>query len=203
MVYTICMKKINYPDWVERCHTKGTSIKRVRNGYALYKCTSVYDKEKGYPRSVQKYIGMIDEEKGLIPKRKDKRSYLEYGLSRFIMKNYKRELSRAAYDHNILLVKLGIVAYIFDDISDISLKRSFLIKDDIDDIKNLRDRVNTRRLSTIKKKIDDLLSKDLNEDKNLITSLLLLSVIETDGKEEDVIFDDDLSSLIEKRGLKL
>ena len=203
MVYTICMKKINYPDWVERCHTKGTSIKRVRNGYALYKCTSVYDKEKGYPRSVQKYIGMIDEEKGLIPKRKDKRSYLEYGLSRFIMKNYKRELSRAAYDHNILLVKLGIVAYIFDDISDISLKRSFLIKDDIDDIKNLRDRVNTRRLSTIKKKIDDLLSKDLNEDKNLIIRLLLLSVIETDGKEEDVIFDDDLSSLIEKRGLKL
>ena len=197
------MKKINYPDWVERCHTKGTSIKRVRNGYALYKCTSVYDKEKGYPRSVQKYIGMIDEEKGLIPKRKDKRSYLEYGLSRFIMKNYKRELSRASYDHNILLVKLGIIAYIFDDISDISLKRSFLIKDDIDDIKSLRDRVNTRRLSTIKKKIDDLLSKDLDEDKNLIISLLLLSVIETDGKEEDVVFDDDLSSLIEKRGLKL
>lgn len=59
-------KKTNYPDFAERYHTKGTSIKKIRDNYYLYKVTSHYVKGKGYPVSEQTYIGRIDEEKGLI-----------------------------------------------------------------------------------------------------------------------------------------
>ena len=59
-------KKTEYPEWVERYHTKGTAIKKIRDNYYLYKVTSRYLKEKTYPVSIQTYIGKIDEEKGLI-----------------------------------------------------------------------------------------------------------------------------------------
>lgn len=58
------MKKI-YPDWVEKQHVKGTSIKQIRDNYYLYSVTSHYSKEKGYPVSEQRYIGKIIPE-GLI-----------------------------------------------------------------------------------------------------------------------------------------
>ncbi|MDD5801390.1 MAG: hypothetical protein PUD31_03070 [Solobacterium sp.] len=62
-------KVINkYPDWVEKYRGKGKTIRKTAYGYGLYKCTSVYDKEKGYPRSIQEFLGIIDEEKGFIPK---------------------------------------------------------------------------------------------------------------------------------------
>lgn len=54
-----------YPDWIEKFHIKGTSVKKIKDNYYLYKATSRYDKEKGYPVSIQKYIGKITE-KGLI-----------------------------------------------------------------------------------------------------------------------------------------
>ena len=52
------MKKI-YPDWVEKHHTKGTSIKQIGDNYYLYSVTSHYSKEKDYPVSDQRYIGKI------------------------------------------------------------------------------------------------------------------------------------------------
>lgn len=58
-----------YPDYVERYHTKGTSIKKIRDNYYLYRVTSFYVKGKGYPLSRQTYIGRIDKEKGLIRKK--------------------------------------------------------------------------------------------------------------------------------------
>lgn len=59
------MKRTVYPDWVEKHHTKGTSVKQIRNNYYLYSVTSHYSKEKGYPVSEQRYIGKITEN-GLI-----------------------------------------------------------------------------------------------------------------------------------------
>lgn len=68
-IYYMNDKRI-YPDWVEKHHTKGTSIKKINNSYYLYSVTSHYDKAKGYPVSEQKYIGRIDEKEGLVLKEK-------------------------------------------------------------------------------------------------------------------------------------
>ena len=57
-------KKI-YPDWVEKEHVKGTSIKQIGENYYLYECTSKKVKGKSYPVSIQRYIGKITQE-GLI-----------------------------------------------------------------------------------------------------------------------------------------
>lgn len=59
------MNRKTYPDWVEKHHRKGTSVKQIGNNYYLYSVTSHYSKEKGYPVSEQRYIGKITEE-GLI-----------------------------------------------------------------------------------------------------------------------------------------
>lgn len=57
-------KKI-YPDWVEKEHVKGTSIKQIGENYYLYECTSKNVRGKSYPVSIQRYIGKITPE-GLI-----------------------------------------------------------------------------------------------------------------------------------------
>lgn len=57
-------KKI-YPDWVEKEHVKGTSIKQIGENYYLYECTSKNVRCKSYPVSIQRYIGKITPE-GLI-----------------------------------------------------------------------------------------------------------------------------------------
>lgn len=54
-----------YPDWVEKQHIKGTSIKQIGDNYYLYSVTSKHSKDKGYPVSIQRYIGKITKE-GLI-----------------------------------------------------------------------------------------------------------------------------------------
>ena len=58
-------KKKIYPDWVEKEHVKGTSIKQIGDNYYLYECTSKKVKGKSYPVSIQRYIGKITKE-GLI-----------------------------------------------------------------------------------------------------------------------------------------
>ena len=54
-----------YPEWVEKQHKKGTSIKVINGNYYLYKVTSKRVKEKPYPVSIQQYLGRITK-KGLI-----------------------------------------------------------------------------------------------------------------------------------------
>lgn len=57
--------KKTYPDWVEKEHIKGTSIKQIGENYYLYECTSKKVIGKSYPVSIQRYIGKITPE-GLI-----------------------------------------------------------------------------------------------------------------------------------------
>ena len=75
------MKRKQYPDWVERHHKKGTSIKQIRDNYYLYSVTSHYSKEKGYPVSEQRYIGKITEQ-GLIEP--DKISFIP-GIDKLVL----------------------------------------------------------------------------------------------------------------------
>ena len=51
-----------YPEWVEKQHKKGTSIKVINGNYYLYKVTSKRVKEKPYPVSIQQYLLMCDKE---------------------------------------------------------------------------------------------------------------------------------------------
>ena len=201
-------KVINkYPDWVEKYRGKGKTIRKTAYGYGLYKCTSVYDKEKGYPRSIQEFLGIIDEEKGFIPKVKKNSSpeYIEYGLSSFIMLNFKRELYRCAYgsNSNDPLIKLGVIDFIFDTYSKELIKHSYLTYLD-DDVFTYIDSVNPKRVKTISKKIDELFkSKFTNDiDRLNLINILRLSVIDPFTLVKPII-GEKTKDIINKAGLKL
>lgn len=144
---------------------------------------------------------MITEDKGFIAKRKERPEYLEYGLSSFIMHNYQRDLLRSSYDHNLDLVRLGIIAYVFKSLDDIVFDSTYLTLADKDRLKMLKETVNEKRIKTIINKISRLLDRDLKEDREFIERSLLLTVIEKD--RSDVFYRDDLKKLIESKGLKL
>lgn len=201
-------KVINkYPDWVEKYRAKGKTIRKTAYGYGLYKCTSVYDKEKGYPRSIQEFLGVIDEEKGFIPKVKRNPSpkYIEYGLSTFIMLNFKRELKRSAYGSgkDERLIKVGVINFIFNSYSKQLIKHSYLTYLD-DDVLNYIDSVNPKRVNTISKKIDELFkSKIIDETDRLnLINILRLSVIDPETLIKPVI-SEDIKDIVNKAGLKL
>ena len=43
LVYTSIMKRyVTYPDWVEKFRSPGHTIKKTKQGYGLYSCTSKY-----------------------------------------------------------------------------------------------------------------------------------------------------------------
>lgn len=56
------MKTNNYPDWVEKHHVAGTTIKKMKDNYYLYSSTSKYIKGKSYPVSIQRYLGKITKD---------------------------------------------------------------------------------------------------------------------------------------------
>ena len=67
LVYTIIMKRyVTYPDWVEKFRSPGHTIKKTKQGYGLYSCTSKYV-PGGKPKSIQTYLGKITPD-GFIPK---------------------------------------------------------------------------------------------------------------------------------------
>ena len=112
------MRTVTYPDWAEKYRGKGRTIRKVRNGYGLYQCTSVYVSGQKYPKSIQKYLGMITEKDGFIPKKSDKpdsSDLVEYGLSTLIFLNFKRDLQRSVFngDQDLICTRLAIVYYLY------------------------------------------------------------------------------------------
>lgn len=58
-----------YPEWVEKYHIEGTSVKKIKENYYLYKVTSKRVEGKNYPVSIQKYIGKITPEGVIEPEK--------------------------------------------------------------------------------------------------------------------------------------
>ena len=200
--------KNTYPDWVEKYRAKGKTIRKVRNGYGLYECTSAYVPGQKYPKSIQKYLGMITENDGFIPKQSisDYQDYsIEYGLSHFIITNFKRELQRSIYDSNMSVVTLGIVSYIFGSIDPIFLNSSYISIQNIDDLSKTASSVSNRRIKTISNKIDVLLKERIpsENDRLILIKLLLLCTIPHGSSPDVLIYPNTVKILAERYGLKL
>lgn len=64
-------KKSTHPQWALAHKRPGTELRCIRGKYYLYECSSFYDKEKKKTRKkTGTYLGMISEEKGLVPPRR-------------------------------------------------------------------------------------------------------------------------------------
>lgn len=64
-------KKAKHPQWALDQKRPGTELRCIRGKYYLYECSSFYDKEnKRTRKKTGAYLGMITEEKGLVPPRR-------------------------------------------------------------------------------------------------------------------------------------
>ena len=106
-------KKI-YPDWVEKQHVKGTSIKQIGDNYYLYECTSKKVKGKSYPVSIQRYIGKITKE-GLIKPETisfiPEKDVLVQLRDEFDLSDIDDEAERELLEH-VCLLKVSSIYYI-------------------------------------------------------------------------------------------
>lgn len=199
-------KKNNYPDWVEKYRAPGVTIRKTPTGYALYKCTSTYVKGST-PKSVQEYLGKVTEKDGFIPKAAKPSSepvFLEYGLSHFILQNFKRELRRASSSNNEDIIQLGIIYFIFGDISSFSLSNSLLTADRAQELLDYYARITPKRIMTVSKKIDKVLEEEIPDetDRRHLIDGLKMSVWEKGRKlPENHKLLPNIKEIIERYGL--
>lgn len=203
------MKKKNvYPEWAEKFRAKGKTIRKVRNGYGLYECTSTYVPGQKYPKSAQKYLGMITEKDGFIPKKSvsDTASFsIEYGLSHFIISNFRRDLQRSVFNSDMAVVVLGIIFYIFGSIDPAFLSSSYLSIHFERDIVKIADSASVRRVKAVSNKISALLKEKIPDenDRILLTGLLLLCTISDKNSPDTLAYPETVTELAERYGLKL
>ena len=149
LVFTIVMKRyVTYPDWVEKFRSPGHTIKKTKQGYGLYSCTSKYV-PGGKPKSIQTYLGKITPD-GFIPKSVVSKHpvYVEFGLSHFIISSFKRDLIRSSFRATDDTVYLGVVQYIFGSCQDIFLSSCFLTYKNKESLCKYRDSISATRIKT-------------------------------------------------------
>ncbi len=200
--------KISYPDWAEKYRTKGKTIRKVRNGYGLYECTSIYVPGQKYPKSVQKYLGMITEKDGFVPKKSisDYQTHsIEYGLSHFIITNFKRDLQRSSYNSNMDVITLGIIFYIFGSIDPVFLSSSYISIHYEKDLSKIADSFSIRRIKAISNKINTLLKEKISDesDRLILTKLLSICTIPNGSDPDIIIYPNTVIEITERYGLKL
>ena len=178
--------KNQYPDWVEKYRTKGCTIRKVRNGYGLYKCTSVSVPDLPYPKLKQEYLGMVTEKDGFIPKKvtSDHPVFLEYALSNLIWRNFKRALIRSSFNGNEDLVRLGIVKYTFGDANEALIRLTFISDGHEKIMLRLLQSSSPQRINTISKKINELLDEKIrdHDERKVLENLLRSCVLDSKNK---------------------
>ena len=203
------MKKEILPDFAKPYKTKGYDVRQIKNNYALFKITSKRVEGKSYPILVQKYVGIIDPEKGLLHKKTydNDTSYLEYGLSHMISTNFNRELARSISFANPpsvdLTIKLGIIYYVHGSICDDAIKLSYIFKDKIAELIQYKEVCNIKRIQTIANKIESEMKLKFGDDKEAITALLKLVVVREDEKNPQPFYSERIIKIIEFHGAKL
>lgn len=202
----------SYPDWVEKYRGKGRTIRKVRNGYGLYKCSSVYVPGQKYPKSVQEYLGMITEKDGFIPKESKgdsskTRNYIEYGLSHFISVNFRKKLERAVYGSlTDELYMLAVIYYMFDSYDELFFRFTYIAKGNEEALnKRIKAGINDKRLKTIVGNLDKLIKKSIpdDNDRNTLLKLLMLCTVDENAVVINMNYPDIVNDIVRKYGLVL
>lgn len=209
------MKIEDLPDYAKKYKIKGYDVKKVGNEFYQYKVEHFRVENKKYPVTRFIYIGKIDKDKGLIKSNQENDNviaYLEYGLSNYIFKNYKRALQRSLFnisgDNATSLIKLGIIKFIYNDVNLNSLSYSYLTYFEASELWNTYNlnEHNKVRVNKISNKTKDLLSTVFynDEDKQIIIASLqnMNAIIYEDKKRINTIFPDNVKKIFDKYNIK-
>lgn len=209
------MKIEDLPDYAKKYKVKGYDVKKVGNEFYQYKVEHFRVENKKYPVTRFIYIGKIDKDKGLIKSNQENDNviaYLEYGLSNYIFKNYKRALQRSLFnisgDNATSLIKLGIIKFIYNDVNLNSLHYSYLTYFEASELWNTYNlnEHNKVRVNKISNKTKDLLSTVFynDEDKQILIASLqnMNAIIYEDKKRINTIFPDNVKKIFDKYNIK-
>lgn len=189
------MRKIDLPEYAQQFKIKGYDVKKIGNFYYQYKVDHYRVPDKKYPITKLTYIGKIDKEKGLIKAHSISDviiAYLEYGLSNFLFTKYKRPMQRTLYNtkgkYALDIIKLGIINYIFNNVSLNTLKSSYLTYYDAIELFNLYNSSSKNKIRTdsLKNKIDEMLHTtftDKNDLEIILCSLKNMNAIITESRK--------------------
>ena len=203
------MRTVTYPDWAEKYRGKGRTIRKVRNGYGLYQCTSVYVSGQKYPKSIQKYLGMITEKDGFIPKKSDKpdsSDLVEYGLSTLIFLNFKRDLQRSVFngDQDLICTRLAIVYYLYHSFQPAFLGLTWLTCSD-PKLYEIAGKAGSRNITMLSGKIAALLEKKIpdEEDRNYLLGYMRQVCVSKSRFQSPVSsYPKEITALLKKYGVR-
>lgn len=209
------MKLEDLPDFAKPFKKKGYDVRKQGETYFLYKITSHRVPGKKYPVLQQEYIGLIDQSGTLIKKKeypkaeeeeKKTHIFLEYGLSSFIMKKYKRTLIRSLFngstEKNKPLVVLAVIKYIFGSTSDTAVDCCYLSVKMREDILKTRDMCSSKRLERLVEKIGEQEKLTLGDDREDFEILMKLCVIDRDSSSEPS-YPEEALNILENHGVTL
>jgi hypothetical protein len=193
--------KNKYPEWAEKFRGPGRTIRKTKSGYALYRCTSKYVKG-GHPKTVQEYLGRITEEEGFVPKISRSRTpeYIEYGLSSFIYKNFKRDIQRNTYQFTDDLIRICIVNFIFGSFSLFFLNHSSLTCGDAKRLNEYALKISSRRINNGTKCIDKIIRNAFpdDEERTMLIEGLKLCVAEKGQTQMKARPPKEIQKIIER-----
>ena len=201
----MAFKKNEYPEWVEKYRAKGRTIRKTKDGYALYHVTSEYRRGQA-PRQIQEYLGKITEEDGFVPKRTDKeRRFIEYGLSHMIWCSMRREIVRHFVSPDYDMVRIAIVMHVFGSSDAGIMGLSYLTYSDADRLAGILRKLSPESIERCGAAVDNALRRRIGDGPDLLTleRLLMLCVVEPGpGSSRKPSVPGQASALMEKYGLR-
>ena len=198
-------RTIDYPQWVEQYRGKGVTIRKVKDGYALYRCTTKTS-EDGSRQNIQEYLGMVTEKEGFIPKKNSPYpERLEYGLSHVIWKNYATELKRRSFVGDKDAAKLAVIQFISGKVDGQSIRSSYLTYKDASHFEEVAGKIRKERIERLATSIEEFLQKKIPDKwkyRSFIYRLLRCSAVIMPGVIQKDDLSEDLLADLSRYGLK-
>ena len=158
---------------------------------------------------IQEYVGTIDPDKGLIPKKittKKASAFVEYGLSHFILSRYRRELLQVCHFNNsgsIQTVYMGIVQFMYGHTQQRFIELTYL-QTMIKPCPELKGSSSAKRLAKVASKITSLLEEDIPDTADRDYVIAALKEIKADASctKPAIDYSEELTSLFDKYGFE-
>lgn len=131
------MKYEDLPEFARPYKKKGYDVRKKKDTFFLYRITSRRVEGKKNPQLVQEYIGIINPDGTLLEKKRrpcaDKKdavpTYLEYCLSSFIYRRFRRELRRSLFSSRGKIGEIIVAAtvkYVLGTVSETAFESCWL-----------------------------------------------------------------------------
>ena len=184
------MKYEDLPEFARPYKKKGYDVRKRKDTFFLYRITSRRVEGKKNPQLVQEYIGIINPDGTLLEKKRrpsrekdaQERIYLEYGLSSFIYRQFRRELRRSLFNSGgkigESIVVAATVKYVLGTVSETAFGSCWLSAARKEEVMATAGLLSEERLDRLVNKIRTLMERMFGPDRSDFEIVMRLCVCE-------------------------